>query len=108
MPEDIAAASGADRQTGVLEIGPGIGPLPQQLARRAGKVVSVELDRRLYPCLLYTSIRGVKLRVDTAALQRRRHLRAGVAVPLGTQSHLQRLTGETVSYTHLDVYKRQP
>ena len=49
VPEDIAAASGADRQTGVLEIGPGIGPLTQQLARRAGKVVSVELDRRL-PC----------------------------------------------------------
>ena len=40
VPEDIAAASGADRQTGVLEIGPGIGPLTQQLARRAGKVVS--------------------------------------------------------------------
>ena len=38
VPEDIAAASGADRQTGVLEIGPGIGPLTQQLARRAGKV----------------------------------------------------------------------
>ena len=34
VPEDIAAASGADRQTGVLEIGPGIGPLTQQLARR--------------------------------------------------------------------------
>ena len=54
VPEDIAAASGADRQTGVLEIGPGIGPLTQQLARRAGKVVSVELDRRLYPVLQET------------------------------------------------------
>ena len=54
VPEDIAAASGADRQTGVLEIGPGIGPLTQQLARRAGKVVSVELDRRLYPVLRET------------------------------------------------------
>ena len=54
VPEDIAAASGADRQTGVLEIGPGIGPLTQQLARRAGKVASVELDRRLYPVLRET------------------------------------------------------
>ncbi len=51
VPRDIADACGADGQTGVLEIGPGIGPLTQQLARRAGKVVSVELDRRLYPVL---------------------------------------------------------
>ena len=51
VPRDIADACGADEQTGVLEIGPGIGPLTQQLARRAGKVVSVELDRRLYPVL---------------------------------------------------------
>ena len=54
VPRDIAAACGADQHTGVLEIGPGIGPLTQQLARRAGKVVSVELDRRLYPVLRET------------------------------------------------------
>jgi len=35
----------------VLEIGPGIGPLTAQLARRAGKVVAVELDRDLLPIL---------------------------------------------------------
>ena len=51
VPRDIAAASGADQHTGVLEIGPGIGPLTRELAQRAGKVVSVELDRRLYPVL---------------------------------------------------------
>ena len=54
MPRDIAEACIADKQTGVLEIGPGIGPLTQQLARRAAKVVSVELDRRLYPILAET------------------------------------------------------
>ena len=54
IPYDIAAASQADIACGVLEIGPGIGPLTQQLARRAGKVVSVELDRRLYPVLRET------------------------------------------------------
>lgn len=54
VPEDIAAASGADRQTGVLEIGPGIGPLTAELAQRAGKVVSVELDRSLLPILAET------------------------------------------------------
>lgn len=51
VAEDIAAASGADADTGVVEVGPGIGSLTTQLARRAGKVVSVELDRRLYPVL---------------------------------------------------------
>ena len=54
MAEDIAAASGADAGTGVVEVGPGIGSLTTQLARRAGKVVSVELDRRLYPVLAET------------------------------------------------------
>ena len=54
VPEDIAAASGADRQTGVLEIGPGIGPLTSELAKRAGRVVSVELDRSLLPILAET------------------------------------------------------
>ena len=54
VPRDIAEACIADKQTGVLEIGPGIGPLTQQLARRAAKVVSVELDRRLYPILAET------------------------------------------------------
>ena len=54
VPRDIAEACIVDKQTGVLEIGPGIGPLTQQLARRAAKVVSVELDRRLYPILTET------------------------------------------------------
>ena len=51
VPLNIAESCGADETTGVLEIGPGIGPLTQQLAKRAGKVVSVELDQRLYPVL---------------------------------------------------------
>jgi 16S rRNA (adenine1518-N6/adenine1519-N6)-dimethyltransferase len=39
---------------GVLEIGPGIGPLTQQLALRAKKVCAVELDTRLAPILQKT------------------------------------------------------
>lgn len=54
VPQDIAAASDADRSTGVLEIGPGIGPLTVRLADRAAKVVSVELDRSLLPVLAET------------------------------------------------------
>ena len=54
VPADIADASGADARTGVLEVGPGIGCLTEQLAQRAGKVVSVELDERLRPVLAET------------------------------------------------------
>lgn len=45
VPRDVVEASGAGPGTGVLEIGPGIGPLTANLARRADKVVAVELDR---------------------------------------------------------------
>ncbi len=51
VPREIAKASGAHPDTGVLEIGPGIGCLTQELAGRAGKVVSVELDKALLPIL---------------------------------------------------------
>ncbi len=54
VPEDIADAAGLDGSTGVLEIGPGIGCLTEQLSMRAGKVVSVELDTALKPVLAET------------------------------------------------------
>ena len=47
VPERIAEDSGVDQNAGVLEVGPGIGSLTQQLALRAGKVCAVELDKRL-------------------------------------------------------------
>ena len=51
VPEQIALDAGVDQTAGVLEIGPGIGPLTQQLALRAKKVCAVELDQRLKPIL---------------------------------------------------------
>lgn len=54
VPASIAEDSGIDETTGVLEIGPGIGPLTQQLCLRAGKVCAVELDDRLKPILNMT------------------------------------------------------
>ena len=54
VPEQIAEKSGVDAAAGVLEIGPGIGPLTQQLALRAGKVCAVEVDTRLAPILEQT------------------------------------------------------
>ena len=44
VPQSIAEQAGVDETAGVLEIGPGIGPLTQQLCLRAGKVVACELD----------------------------------------------------------------
>lgn len=51
VPHDIAEAAGLDEKCGVMEIGPGIGPLTQQLALRANKVAAIELDRDLLPIL---------------------------------------------------------
>ena len=51
VPQSIAEEAGVDETAGVLEIGPGIGPLTQQLCLRAKKVVAVELDERLEPIL---------------------------------------------------------
>ena len=51
VPESIAEDAGVDETAGVLEIGPGIGPLTQQLCLRAGKVCAVEVDNRLKPIL---------------------------------------------------------
>ena len=76
VPRDTADACGADEHTGVLEIGPGIGPLTAELCRRAGKVVSVELDHRLYPVLAetmsgfdnFTLVPGDIMKQDLSAL----------------------------------------
>lgn len=51
VPESIAREAGVEPDVGVLEIGPGIGPLTQQLSLRAGKVCAVEVDQRLKPIL---------------------------------------------------------
>lgn len=76
VPQNIVLESGVDETCGVLEVGPGIGPLTQQLCRRAGKVVSVELDQRLYPVLAetmsgfdnFTLVKGDIMKQDLSAL----------------------------------------
>jgi len=78
VPRDIADASGAGPGVGVLEIGPGIGPLTVELARRADRVAAVELDRGLLPILAETLagldnvavIPGDVMKLDLAELVR--------------------------------------
>ena len=47
----MAEFSGADSNTGVIEVGPGFGVLTNELCKVAKKVVSIELDTRLLPVL---------------------------------------------------------
>ncbi len=47
VSERIVQVSGITKEHGVLEIGPGIGVLTQQLCLAAGKIVSIELDSKL-------------------------------------------------------------
>ena len=47
----MAEECGAGRESGVIEVGPGIGVLTAELAKVARKVVSIELDKRLLPIL---------------------------------------------------------
>ena len=54
IPEKIADAAAPDKDTTVLEIGPGIGCLTRSLAARAKRVVTVEIDDRLIPVLSET------------------------------------------------------
>ena len=76
VPQSIAEEAGVDETAGVLEIGPGIGPLTQQLALRAKKVCAVEVDERLKPILDMTVgefenleiLWGDVLKQDVAAL----------------------------------------
>ena len=76
VPQNIVLESGVDETCGVLEVGPGIGPLTQQLCRYAKKVVAVELDRTLQPVLAETMagnenleiIFGDILKTDISAL----------------------------------------
>lgn len=52
--EKMVAAADIDTDTGVLEIGSGIGSLTEHLAEAAGVVIAVEIDKRFIPILQKT------------------------------------------------------
>ncbi len=70
--DTIVDASVIEKNTGIIEIGPGIGVLTQSLAEKAEKVVAIEVDTRLIPILedtmgIYPNVKiihGDALKVD--------------------------------------------
>ena len=78
VPRRIAEECGADSESGILEIGPGIGTLSTELCRLYKKVVAVEIDSSLIPALGETMaefdnfkvINADVLKVDLPALIR--------------------------------------
>ncbi len=59
----MAELSGAGKGVGVIEIGPGIGVLTNELCRLADRVVAIELDKRLLPVLDETLAEYDNLRI---------------------------------------------
>ena len=76
IPEEIAEAAADKRDMMMLEIGPGVGCLTQELALSYEKVVAVEIDRGLIPILAktmaeYENVKVINadiLKTDLAAL----------------------------------------
>lgn len=72
----MAQMCGVDKESGALEIGPGIGVLTKELATLGKKVVAIELDDRLPPVLAETLadfdnveiVPGDVMKLDLAAL----------------------------------------
>lgn len=54
VPREIVEGAGIDETCGVLEVGPGIGPLTNELCKAAKKVLAVEVDSSLQPILAET------------------------------------------------------
>ncbi|QDP38817.1 16S rRNA (adenine(1518)-N(6)/adenine(1519)-N(6))-dimethyltransferase RsmA [Radiobacillus deserti] len=52
--KNIIHHAGIDKETGAIEIGPGMGALTEQLAIHADEVVAFEIDQRLVPILKET------------------------------------------------------
>ena len=111
LPPKIVDASGVDKRYGVIEIGPGIGVLTRELAKRAAKVVSIEVDERLPP-LLAETMTGVDnfklvlqdvLKVDLKALIAEEFPGMPVAVCAITSPIVMKLLGDRLPIESLTV-----
>ena len=117
----IAEAAGIGPGWGALEVGPGIGVLTEQLCKRADKVVSIEVDKRLPPLLEETMadydnfklVLNDVLKVDLKALLAEEFCDKPVAVCANlpyyiTSPILMRLLEEKLPATLPSWCKRRP
>ncbi len=89
---EIVGAAELTKADTVLEVGPGLGTLTRDLAARAGRVLSVELDAKLLPVLAETLaglenvelIHGDGLAFDLAQLPQNSLLVANLPYNVGT------------------------
>lgn len=66
----MAEMCGADENTGVIEVGAGVGVLTAELAKRAKKVVCIELDTRLLPVLDETLVEFDNIEIINADIMK--------------------------------------
>ena len=112
----MAEVSGVTPDSGVIEVGPGIGVLTAELSKRARKVVAIELDDRLLPVLEetlggrenVTVVHGDILKIDLKGLIEREF--AGMEVCLCanlpyyiTSQVIMRLLEERLPIEHITV-----
>ncbi|HEY3375413.1 MAG TPA: 16S rRNA (adenine(1518)-N(6)/adenine(1519)-N(6))-dimethyltransferase RsmA [Candidatus Aquicultor sp.] len=103
----IVAAADLGQSDVVVEVGPGIGTLTQELAKRAGCVVAIDLDRRLKPVLEYTLrdypnanvVFADALSVDI------KHLPGNLPVPHKLVSNLPYQVATPILATYLDRFE---
>lgn len=102
----VVDAASLSRDDVVVEVGPGIGTLTQELAKNAGMVIAVELDRRLAPVLDYTleGFDNAKVVFADALSVDLKHLPGELPVPNRLVSNLPYQVATPILGTYLDKF----
>ncbi len=102
----VVDAASLSRDDVVAEVGPGIGTLTQELAKNAGIVIPIELDRKLAPVLDYTlqGLENVKVVFSDALSVDLEHLPGDLPAPNKLVSNLPYQVATPILATYLDKF----